>query len=381
MGQVAAPAAVTGKAVSASLYPLALVASIGALGFIAFRWRGRGARTVGASAAAAKTPLTAAHGKMPKPAPRAKIDFAVGKEASAETRAELHKLAFDVSALAPRVPAAHAKIINEVLAALEDAITQAKYLPRRPRMIPELMSALSDAESSWRKVATLIARDPSLTADLLKLANSPLYRITEDPIESIDRAVAVLGTNGVRSLIATAIMQPVFKVGSAHFKRFPQTIWDHASLSGLAAETCAALIDDEDPFAAQLLALLLGLGAIVVFRVVEDRYKAEPTLQPCAEAIAMLITLQGAAIARRIAASWEVSQRMTAALDDQSAAARGAYDNLTPLGRAVLLGDRLGAIAALLRAGRLDMDGAKAAAVAQGAPAVFAEQLLKRLVR
>jgi HD-like signal output (HDOD) protein len=365
-----------------SPYPLVLIAAIGALGFVAFRWWGRAAKTAAASAAAGmKPPTAAAPGKMPKRAPRAKIDFAVGREASAETRAELHKFAFDVSALAPRVPAAHAKIINEVLAALDDAITQAKYMPRRPRLIPELMGAVSDADSSWRKVATLIARDPSLTADLLKLANSPLYRITEDPIESIDRAVAVLGTNGVRSLIATSVMQPVFKVGSAYFKRFPQTIWDHASLSGLAAETCAALIDDEDPFAAQLLALLLGLGAIVVFRVVEDRYKAEPQLQPCAEAIAMLINLQGAAIARRIAASWEVSERMTAALDDQSAAARGAYDNLTPLGRTVLLGERLGAIAVLLRAGRLDMDGAKAAAVAQGASAVFAEQLLKRLVR
>jgi hypothetical protein len=47
----------------------------------------------------------------------------------------------------------------------------------------------------------------------------------------------------------------------------------------------------------------------------------------------------------------------------------------------VLTGQRLGGIGLLLREGRLDFDSAKTAAIAQGVPGMFAEQLLKRLSR
>ncbi len=305
-------------------------------------------------------------------------EAADGAQSAAQFNAMLGCLQLGVPALAAEVPAAHARLVNEVLASLQDASSEPKFMPRRPLLMPELMRAVNDADASRRQIAALVTKDPALAADLLRVANSALYR-TGAPIESIDRAVAVLGTNGLRTLIAAALLQPVFAAPSGAFARFPSLVWDHAFISGLAAETCAAIVENEDPFAAQLLALLNGLGAIVVFRVAMDRYASQTVLQPDATAIARLLDLQAAAVARRIAASWDVSERMLAGIGDQVAAARGSTEQLSPLGRAVLLGRRLGTLALLEREGQIDSESAKAAAVTQGAPRQLIDRLWHRL--
>ena len=304
-----------------------------------------------------------------------------GARSAADSRGTLHALLLGVPQLDPEVPVAHARLVNDVLAALEDASNEPKYMPRRPLLIPELMRLLADPDASRRQMSALVARDPALAADVLRMANSALYRTGPSAVESIDRAVAVLGTDGMRSAIAAALLQPVFRTPAGAFARFPALIWDHAFVSGVAAESCAALLENEDPFAAQLLALLTGLGHIVVFRATTERYAAEPGLEPSASAVARLLDLQGAAIARRIAAEWDVSDRMLMALSDQLAAARGMSDQLSPLGRAVLLGGRIGTLVLLQREGRLDAEAARAAAVAQGAPRAFIDRLWPRLTQ
>jgi HD-like signal output (HDOD) protein len=308
-------------------------------------------------------------------------ESADGARSAADSRGALHALLLGVPQLDANVPVAHARLVNDVLASLEDASNEPKYMPRRPLLIPELMRLVADPDASRRQMSALVARDPALAADVLRMANSALYRTGPTAVESIDRAVAVLGTDGMRSAIAAALLQPVFRTPAGAFARFPALIWDHAFISGVAAESCAALLENEDPFAAQLLALLTGLGHIVVFRATTERYASEAGLEPNASAVARLLDLQGAAIARRIAAEWDVSDRMLMALSDQLAAARGMSEQLSPLGRAVLLGSRIGTLVMLQREGQLDAEAARAAAVAQGAPRAFVDRLWPRLTQ
>jgi HD-like signal output (HDOD) protein len=248
-------------------------------------------------------------------------------------------------------------------------------MPRRPNVIPELLRAVNDEDASRRQFSAIISRDPTLTADLLKIANTAFYRVSDQPVESLDRAVAVLGTQGIRSLVSSAALQPVFKVPAGQFTRFPGLAWDHAFLSGVAAESLAALAENEDPFAAQLLALLMGLGVIVAFRLTYDHYSREPGLVPDPEVFATMIDRQAALIARRIAASWELSDRMITALNDQSSAPVVGPALLSRLGRSLWLGRTLGALALLVREGTLSAADARDAALAAG----VSERLFDRL--
>jgi HD-like signal output (HDOD) protein len=288
---------------------------------------------------------------------------------------KLNELAFERSLTTSA--SGHDEIATAVTEALETAANEPRYAPRRPMLLPQLLRAVSDTDTSRRELSTMIAKDPSLVGSLLKLANSQFYRMNAQPIESVDRAVAVIGTEGIRSLIAAALVQPVFRVSAGEFVQFPEVIWDHTFLAANAAETYAAVVVNSDPFAAQLLALVHGLGAIVVFRVALDQYAARPGLRPDAATIVSLIDAHTSRVGRAIAASWDLSGRILAALEDQAPGAM--VPEPTALGRALRFGRFIAALAVLKNRGLVDESAAKAALKANGASGAHFERMWERM--
>jgi hypothetical protein len=257
----------------------------------------------------------------------------------------LRLLELGFSALRDPLPQ-HAPIVEAAVAAIGDAATQRRYFPRRPNLLPQLMRAVADEEVSRRELTAIIAQDPSLVGSLLKMANSPYYRITRQPIESIERAIVILGSDGLRSLIAAALMQPIFKMaGAGRFQRFPETVWEHAQRSSHAAIPHAALAERADAFAAELLCLVSGLAEIVLFRAALDYCAASQRPdQPSPAMLASLLESQAATIAWRIGADCELSELMLGALEEQAA---GSAEPITPLGRSLRFGRCAGALAVL----------------------------------
>jgi HD-like signal output (HDOD) protein len=258
--------------------------------------------------------------------------------------AKLYELALGAVDERALLSARHQAIAAATVAALHDGATQQRYAPRRPNMLPRLMNAATDESSSRRELASIVARDPALVGSLLKIANSSFYRVTPEPIESIDRALALLGPDGLRSMISTALMQPIFRIAGASFPRFPQIAWEHTFRAASAAVPYAVIAERSDPFAAELLSLLMGLAGIVIFRVAVDQYAKEPEVFPDAGVIGSLLDSQTASVARRIGSSWELSEPTLAALDGQTSAATALP---TPLGRALHYGRIVGALAVL----------------------------------
>lgn len=348
--------------------PLIVAVLVAAASIVAaaVAWRRRrAARSVPAAAANAALPDTA-HAAVVSDGP-----------AAGEVWTALHRLALSAPQLEPQVPAGHEEAAGWFAAEIDAAVAQDRYMPRRPLLLPQLVRAVNDTETSRRELAGIISRDPALAADLLRLANSPYYRITSKPIESIDRAVAVLGTDGIRRLVAAAVLQPVFRAQGGH-ARFPDTTWDHAFRSGIAAESYAAIVDGSDPFAAQLLALLMGLGGIIVFRMAFDRYGGPSQSAPPPALIAAMIDRHAARAAHAVAASWGLSERALAALAEQRADSDARA--MSPLGRSVWFGRLTGALAVLRSSGAVTGDAALATLRAAGTPAQQTERIWIRLV-
>jgi HD-like signal output (HDOD) protein len=253
---------------------------------------------------------------------------------------------------------AHAPVFQAVQAILEHIDAQPRYIPRRPSLLPKLMATVNDGDASMLEVARIVAQDPALTGNLLRIANSPVYRVGSLPIESIDRAVTQVGVQGIRSIIATALLQPLMTGGAGAFSRFPELVWEHTLYSATAAETHATQIENAEPFVAQLVGLLYGLSAIVVFRIARDQFAAHPHLTPDPGSIARLLETWVAPTAARIAASWELSQRVQYALESQTLAAELQMEN--SLGRSLKFGRVAGSVIVLCRVGRLSEAEARA---------------------
>jgi HD-like signal output (HDOD) protein len=273
----------------------------------------------------------------------------------------------------------HAPVFQAVQKILEKIEGRPEYIPRRPSLLPKLLATVNDNEATMTEMSQIIAQDPALTGNLLRIANSPLYKVSSLPIESIDRAVTLVGVRGIRAIIATALLQPVLTGNSGAFGRFPEFVWEHTLYSASIAESHATQVENAEPFVAQLCGLLYGLSAIVVFRIVRDQFAAHPNLTPDPGSIARMLESWVAPTAGRIAVSWELSNRVQYALESQTLAAELKMEN--SLGRSLKFGRVAASLIVLARLGRLTEAEARSVIVAGGGKRSQIERLWDRFGR
>jgi len=204
---------------------------------------------------------------------------------------------------------------------------------------------MNGSDSTREELARLILQDPVLAGNVLKRANSAYYRQNNAPVESIDRAIVVLGFEGLRAPVAISVMQPVFKLPQGFFDKFAPMTWEQAQRSAAAAEQYARVSKAGDPFTANLLGLLGGLGRIVMFRLALDCYRQSGNLMPRAEVFVQLINDQARVLTRAIAATWDMSDNFLSAIDAQLEC-RTPLD-MAPLAKALYYGELAGALALL----------------------------------
>ncbi|HBS63966.1 MAG TPA: histidine kinase, partial [Stenotrophomonas sp.] len=202
--------------------------------------------------------------------PRADLRVAAPLAAPAGDPAAVLQAGLYALALVPRGgdPAGDTAPAPALRAAVDAALSardwSARHLPRRPQLLPQLIQTVNDHEASARAMAAIIGQDPVLTGNLLRIANSPVYRLQARPVDSLQRAVTLVGTEGIRQIISAVLVQPVMHLQCAAFPQFDAVIWEHALLASRAAADHARTVSHEDAFAAQWLGLTQGLGAALV---------------------------------------------------------------------------------------------------------------------
>jgi HD-like signal output (HDOD) protein len=321
-------------------------------------------------------PVAAAAEEAPEAAPAVPVLDA----AEVLRRLRVLELGADLPASSVEKDPAHERIVAAALQAIGDPASQKKYFPRRPNLLPELIRAINDEGVSVRQLVPIVARDPALVGNLLRVANSSYYRVTQRAVETIERAIVVLGSDGLRSVMAAALMQPIFHVpGAGGASRFPEIVWEHAVRSAHAAIPHAALVERVNPFAAELLTLISGLAEIVLFRAVLEhcpRSAVQPEVDP--RVIASILDSHSATFAWHIGADWRLSEEMLAALEEQMVS---SSEPATALGRSLRFGRCAGALA-VLHANSIISDASLRASLPQsGLSPSHLESMLKRLLR
>ncbi len=227
----------------------------------------------------------------------------------------LWRLAFGAPAQPQPVEGVHARVRELICAVLQVDSVDPKYFPRRPALLPQLLQAANDPNAASDKLSRMIAHDPVLTADVLRLANSSLYRVSPAPIETIKRAIVVCGLDSLRGILAAAMLQPVFRASRTNFPRLPRMLWERTERAARAAELYAAHTHPQDRFEAQLVVLLSALGPLVVYSAALDGYSRAPRLTPNPALFVELLDALGTQMSLRIARDWQTSPRLVAALE------------------------------------------------------------------
>ena len=100
-------------------------------------------------------------------------------------------------------------IVEQMFVQLDQVIAselaRAGLLPRAPHVVPQLMKTLRDEGYSSADVADRISKDVVLTAEVVRSATRILQREDDDGDIDLGRAVAVVGTQGLRRAIANVV--------------------------------------------------------------------------------------------------------------------------------------------------------------------------------
>lgn len=246
--------------------------------------------------------------RAPVTAPAAQAGSAIDVAPAEALQTGLHALALvrRSGCAAADDPRSDDTLHAAVVAALEQRDWSARQLPRRPQLLPQLIQTVNDSDASARAMAAIIGQDPVLTGNLLRIANSPVYRLQAKPVDSLQRAVTLVGTEGIRQIISAVLVQPVMQVHCEAFPQFGTVIWEHALLASRAAADHARLVTHEDAFAAQWLGLTQGLGAALVMRQLLDACAAQDGALPSRALAMQLLDAWTLPVAGRIAAAWEL---------------------------------------------------------------------------
>jgi putative nucleotidyltransferase with HDIG domain len=149
-----------------------------------------------------------------------------------------------------------------------DLIAEVTQLPVQPGAAMRLLWMLEDPRTSAADLGRLIESDPSLSTQVIRLANTAFYGLS-GKVSSAWRAVTVLGLATVRALATTA----AFDLFSEKGRSVPDDFWPHSVTSAAAAAALARRvgIQSNEAFSA---ALLHDIGTALAFRRAPRRYDA-----------------------------------------------------------------------------------------------------------
>jgi HD-like signal output (HDOD) protein len=132
-------------------------------------------------------------------------------------------------------------------------------LPPFPNAILELTAILSGPSVDVKKASKVIRTDPSLSAQVLRLCNSPMYGLRSRVI-SIEQATVLLGTERLRSLAMTCSL--VNYSGGGLPRNQAMNFWQHSFLAALLSEFLAKRNEYFEKEQAYIAGLLHDIGQL-----------------------------------------------------------------------------------------------------------------------
>ena len=156
---------------------------------------------------------------------------------------------------------------------LDQLIAQAGGLLSLPGVVVRLNRLLDDPNTGASEIAAVIGKDPALTIRVLRVANSAFYGFSSK-VDSLQRAVTVIGPEQVRDLVLASAMAHKFE-GIPNNLMSMEVFWRHSLYCGLAARMLAEQVVPEHAETVFIGGLLHDIGRLLVFnRLPEESHRA-----------------------------------------------------------------------------------------------------------
>jgi len=195
----------------------------------------------------------------------------------------------------------------------EEIIKDIRQLVSLPDAVVRANQLLDSPTADSVTIGEVISHDPALSAQLLKLVNSAFYNFPK-PIDTISRAITVIGLNELRSLIfASSSTQTFNRLAPEIFDM--DSFWQRSVYAGLVAKKLAALLSEGNGEAMFLTGLLHDIGRLILFARLPDVAQqifeqAEKTGERLAEIETERLGFNSTQLGSTLLESWHLPQKM-----------------------------------------------------------------------
>jgi putative nucleotidyltransferase with HDIG domain len=138
-------------------------------------------------------------------------------------------------------------------------------IPTLPVIYQQLFQKMQDPTVSVPQLAEIITRDMSLTAKILHLVNSAFYGYRKQ-INTIGRAVVILGFRAVRSAALAISVFDYFRSDDTGEKLTLYRFWEHSLATASIAKVLAQQIGFKNTEEAFVVGLLHDIGKLAMHR-------------------------------------------------------------------------------------------------------------------
>lgn len=152
-------------------------------------------------------------------------------------------------------------------------------LPTLPEVALQVRDAVESDSANAESIAAMVANDAALSARLLQVANSPLYRGRVE-IDSIQQAVTRLGLKMVRSLVVSLAMKQIFQATSDALDQRFREVWDTSLQVAAISRVLAGNVPELENDQAMLGGLIHNIGALPILTKIDEKFgfDADPEL-------------------------------------------------------------------------------------------------------
>jgi len=171
-------------------------------------------------------------------------------------------------------------------------------LPTIPDVSFKIRRAINDEKANNSKIARVVQIDPSITARLIQISNSPLYR-GRRKIESCPEALTRLGLKAAQDIITAFAMKAVFTAKSPIIRKKMQELWAHSSYVASISAVFAHKTPGFDPDRAMLAGLIHDIGIVPILTFADKQPEILESPKDLADTVKQLRAEIGIQIIRK----------------------------------------------------------------------------------
>ena len=154
---------------------------------------------------------------------------------------------------------------------VEMLINQVEKLPTINTVAFEVIQLCSDKEIPIPRLVKVVSSDQSLTAQILKVANSSYFNYPRT-IYSLDRAIVILGFNLLKDIAVSLSIFSVYRGFQSNKYIDVAAQWKHSLVTGIVLKSLADNYDPENKDFLYVSGLLHDIGKLVLFENMGEDY-------------------------------------------------------------------------------------------------------------